>query len=278
MPKLKKFKRYLNLEISQETKQWYLGDPVRLRQVMTNLVGNAIKFTEKGYIKISCSINPDSELSFEIEDTGIGIDKEKQEKLFTHFTQADSSTTRRYGGTGLGLAISQQLVELMGGKITIDSTLNKGSIFRFSLNLPESSASDEVSPSLLVHSTFTNKEKILLVEDNKVNQKVACGSLGKMGLNVEVANDGKEALEKLSGEKFALILMDCQMPIMDGYETTKAIRSGKYSVDPDITIIAMTANAMGGDRAHCLSVGMNDYISKPISRVKLYETLSKYLS
>jgi PAS domain S-box-containing protein len=269
----------LNLEISQETKQWYLGDPVRLRQVMTNLVGNAIKFTEKGYVKISCSINSNSELSFEIEDSGIGIDKEKQEKLFTHFTQADSSTTRRYGGTGLGLAISQQLVELMGGKITIDSTLNKGSIFRFSLNLPESTNSiNALTPVTLTDSQFTDKGKILLVEDNKVNQKVACGSLGKMGLNVEIANNGKEALEKLSDETYTLILMDCQMPIMDGYETTKAIRSGKYSIDPDITIIAMTANAMGGDREHCLSVGMNDYISKPMSRANLYKTLSKYLS
>jgi PAS domain S-box-containing protein len=268
----------LQLEVSPDVKQWYLGDPVRLRQIMTNLVGNAIKFTERGFIKINCSINDKSLLIFEVQDSGIGISEEQQEKLFSNFTQADASTTRRYGGTGLGLTISKQLVELMGGVINIESKVDVGTTFRFIINIPTTEApnkTEDSNPKNNFH--FDCPEKILLVEDNRVNQKVACGSLKKMGLKVEVANNGQEALDMLVDNEYILILMDCQMPIMDGYDTTKNIRSGNYDIPIDIPIIAMTANAMEGDREFCLSVGMNDYISKPLSRDKLYDSLSQYI-
>ena len=268
----------LSLEITGKEDNNCLGDPVRLRQVLTNLVGNAIKFTDIGEVKIKCRIE-DNRLDFEVIDSGIGISKEKLTSLFDQFTQADSSTTRKYGGTGLGLAISQSLVRLMGGDISVESEVGKGSVFKFYISVEacDREREDKKLPEI-IEFRFTRKNRILLVEDNIVNQKIACKTLQKMGLEVDVANNGVEALDMIKNNTYKLVLMDCQMPIMDGYVATKKIRQGIKGVDKDITIIAMTANAMVGDRDYCLDIGMDDYVSKPISKEKVFSCLSKYVS
>lgn len=268
----------VKLEIGQNVGQNYEGDSVRLRQIMTNLVGNAIKFTEKGWVKVKCETH-DQYLQFSIEDTGIGISEEQQKKLFDQFTQADSSTTRKYGGTGLGLAISKTLIQMMGGEIKVESVAGKGTKFIFDIHLIKSDkVTSEVKQSISSDYKFKGQARVLLVEDNVVNQKIACKVLSKMGLKVDTANNGQDALEKICNEDYKLILMDCQMPIMDGYEATKKIREGHKGIDKLIPIIAMTANAMVGDKETCLDAGMDDYISKPISKDQIFNCLSKYVS
>ncbi|MEW6732383.1 MAG: PAS domain S-box protein [Acidobacteriota bacterium] len=258
------------------------GDPIRLRQILTNLVANAVKFTDRGEVIVRVKlIEQDSEvvsLYFEVTDTGIGITPEAQAQLFQPFNQVDGSTTRKYGGTGLGLAICKQLVELMSGQIGVESTYGKGSAFWFTtrltkqqrpvatiyqMPLPATASTPEVLtmpaalPQFQVH--------VLVTEDNLVNQKVAMAMLNTMGCQVSLASSGKEAIELLSQNRYDLIFMDCQMPEMDGYEATAAIRAQEAKVGGHIPIIAMTANAMKGDRERCFAAGMDDYISKPIS-------------
>jgi len=264
----------LNCYIAADLPAFLKGDPGRLRQILTNLTGNAIKFTSDGKVEISCKVNKVTEevteLYFAVSDTGIGIPKDKHEMLFEQFTQADGSTTRNYEGTGLGLAISKQLAEMMGGEIGIESSEGKGSTFWFTVSLKPSEevtsrgqASETGVP--IGNSTTSTKAdfsqtKVLLAEDNHINQQVALGVLNKLGVQTDIASNGKQALDMLNKSNYDLVFMDMQMPVMDGITATREIRSQNNS----IPIIAMTANAMPEDREQCLEAGMNDYISKPI--------------
>ena len=258
-----------------------IGDPGRLRQILLNLAGNAIKFTERGQVELTLVSRIDTDdrhwLDFTLSDTGIGMSPVTVNQLFAPFFQADASTTRRFGGTGLGLSISAQLIELMGGKIIAESSEGIGTIFRFSLHLPVAAdalgklAENAIQPAAL------HELRILLAEDNAINQKVATLMLHKLGCRVVVADNGKQVLSALAEQSFDIVLMDCQMPVMDGFAATKMIRndqSGRFN--PQITIIAMTANAMQGDREHCIAAGMNDYIPKPIAQANLLATLSRW--
>jgi signal transduction histidine kinase/CheY-like chemotaxis protein len=263
------------------------GDPVRVRQILTNLIGNAIKFTLDGFVRLSVKIiliNDDSIMArFKIEDSGIGIESTSLDSIFDRFTQADASTTRKFGGTGLGLAITKELVELMDGKIEIESYPGTGTVFYvnipFKLDhekkaLDNSAESDEKMRSI---KQLMAGKKILLAEDNVINQKVASLMLKKTHCTIEVARDGEEAVDMVANDDYDLVFMDIQMPVLSGVEATAKIRStqkgSKY-----LPIIAMTANAMKGDREKYIDAGMDDYISKPFKQENLFNVLSKWLS
>ncbi len=256
----------------------YRGDPTRIGQLLMNLINNAIKFTPKG--RISLEISPLSErqgLCFEITDTGIGIPLEAQGRMFRAFSQADASTTRRFGGTGLGLSICKHLVDLMGGEIGVRSTPDQGSTFWFTLPLERSlqlapePLEEEQRPRPL--ALDGKRIRVLLAEDNLVNQKIAIRILEKNGIHIDAVANGSEALDALRNVPYDLVLMDCQMPEMDGYQATRAIRASLTLKDPAIPIIAMTANAMKGDREKCLEAGMSDYVSKPVQVHELLEAI-----
>jgi len=261
------------------------GDPVRCRQILLNLTSNAVKFTESGSVRIEVSRPDETHLKVSVVDTGIGVAEEQLSHLFERFTQADSSITRRYGGTGLGLAISKSLVEMMGGQIGASSEPGKGSVFWFTLPLPSArslAASAESVASEASHAhvtaTLTRASRLLLVEDNAVNQKVAIHMLMKLGHQVDLAEHGRQAIERLSQQRYDLVLMDCQMPEMDGYEATRTIRDPASTVlDHHVTVIAMTANAFAEDRERCMAAGMNDFLAKPVDRQTLAATLAKWL-
>jgi CheY-like chemotaxis protein/anti-sigma regulatory factor (Ser/Thr protein kinase) len=257
-----------------------IGDPGRIRQVLINLIGNALKFTHNGHIQIRMQAERDKNgwnLLADVKDTGIGMTPELQERIFEKFTQGDTSSKRQYGGTGLGLAITRQLVRLMGGEISVNSEVNVGSTFQFNLRLGAVEAAEPVPAPAAPVSDEKQKiaGNILLVEDNLVNQKVAAAMLKKMGCTVTVVPNGARALEQIALRKFDLIFMDCQMPIMDGFEATLAIRQMVGEIR-DIPIVAMTAHALKEDRQHCLDVGMNDYLSKPVHVDELVAILKKY--
>ncbi|TYT73789.1 PAS domain S-box protein [Desulfobotulus mexicanus] len=263
------------------------GDEGRIRQILNNLVGNAIKFTDKGSVSISISKDQQDAygiiLYFTIEDTGIGIPEHKQPLLFEKFSQVDRSTTRQYGGTGLGLAISRHLVLLMNGDIGVESRPGMGSRFWFYIRLKK--ADGEEVPVNENKKSTTGKDllakihaRILLVEDNVINQKVAIGFLQNLGFSPKAVSNGLEALDALKNEPWDLVLMDIQMPLMDGLEATRCIRHPKSRVlNPAIPIIAMTAHAMQDDRERCLNAGMNDYITKPLNPEALTTALLKWL-
>jgi PAS domain S-box-containing protein len=273
------------------------GDPGRLRQILTNLVGNAIKFTDAGEVTVRVSTVEENEndilLRFSVRDTGIGIPEDKIRLLFAKFSQVDTSTTRQYGGSGLGLVISKQLAELMGGEVGVSSEEGKGSEFWFTVRLgrqaegtqAESLMADEplADTRRAVRETLNLfagcRARILLAEDNIVNQKVALAILKKLGLSfAEAVADGAEAIKALELIPYDLVLMDVQMPKMDGLEATRRIRDPESRVKSHtVPIIAMTANAMKGDREQCLKAGMNDYISKPVSPQALAEALERWL-
>jgi len=264
------------IEYSPDCTYNLYGDKLRISQVLINIISNAIKFTHSGKIEIIITQKENSIFRFDIKDTGIGLSQDQIEKLFISFTQADGSTTRKYGGTGLGLSISKQLVELMGGKIWVKSKEGKGSIFSFEIPL-EIAKEDKIQEQK--HYNINDIQTlygstILLTEDNPTNQEIIVGLLEHSGIIVDIANNGKEALEKLKEREYELILMDLQMPIMDGYETTKEIRKNNST----IPIIALTANAMYEDMQNTKKVGMNEHLNKPIDVEKLYETLLKYIS
>ena len=265
------------------TRLW--GDPSRLRQVLINLTSNAVKFTDEGHVTVRVTqkyFNTEGVgLRFEVIDTGIGISDASREHLFDPFTQADNSTSRRYGGTGLGLAICSRLIELMGGRLGLESEIGKGSTFWFELELIPSLKSPKTRKAAKTAPAAKSPEayRLLLAEDNEINQLVAISQLEAMGYRVDAVGNGLEVLKALKGGSYDAILMDCQMPQLDGYETAAKIREleGAASSKP-IPIIAVTAHAMKGDREKCLAVGMNDYISKPFKQEDLRDMLGRWLS
>ena len=254
-----------------------LGDPSRLSQVLLNLGSNAVKFTAHGEVVVAIDLVEQDDTSvrlrFEVRDTGIGMSPDEQRHLFQPFSQADASTSRRYGGSGLGLAISRQLVNLMGGELGVDSAPGRGSRFHFSLHFGLPPLPVTVTPTLQ-HEGLRGAE-ILLVEDNLFNQEVALGLLRHAGVVVSVACNGQEALDMLGRQRFDGVLMDCQMPLMDGYAATRALR--RQPQLQGLPVIAMTANAMVGDRDKAIAAGMNDYITKPIKVHEMFATLARWV-
>lgn len=277
----------LSCQIPSELPDDFVGDPTRLRQIVVNLVGNAIKFTAKGEIIVRVEIEAETSdsavLQFSVADTGIGIPLDKQRLIFEAFTQSDNSTTRQYGGTGLGLSISSQLVSLMGGNIWVESQPGRGSTFHFKVpfglqKLAErgkATVDRPLQPQL--PAGHQRHFRILLAEDNRVNQKVAVRLLEKKGHTVVVADTGKKALDAWREQAFDFILMDVQMPEMDGFEATAIIREEERSGAKRIPIIAMTAHAMVGDRERCLAAGMDDYVSKPINAPDLFAAVERVM-
>ncbi len=260
-----------------------MGDAGRIRQILINLIGNALKFTSDGDIKIRMHVEKMKDgwnLFCDVKDTGVGMSKDLQANVFVKFVQGDSSSKRKHGGAGLGLAISKQLIELMGGTISVESKEGEGTIFAFNLQLSELKMeldATEVTDTESVEKDQQQKitAQILLVEDNLVNQKVATAMLEKMGCQIYVASDGEQALHQISKHKFDIIFMDCQMPIMDGLEATRVIR-GMIGGTRDIPIIAMTAHALKEDRQRCFDAGMNGYIVKPVKQSELFDVLWKH--
>jgi two-component system sensor histidine kinase/response regulator len=283
----------LNYSIQENVHTRLVGDPSRLRQILLNLQGNAVKFTDKGEVTLAVTRISETDekisLRFSVRDTGLGMPEDVQKNLFQSFTQADASTTRKFGGTGLGLAICRKLVELMGGSIGFSSALGKGSTFWFTLQLAKQKASvlpvsGATTALKYLNSVYAalppvapNSTRIILAEDNKINQLVGVKQLKKLGYdNVHIVGTGVEAVEAWRQDNVGIILMDCQMPEMDGYEATRKIRDLEVAQDlPPAWIIAMTAHAMQGDREICLAAGMNDYISKPVSEKELKASLEK---
>jgi CheY-like chemotaxis protein/anti-sigma regulatory factor (Ser/Thr protein kinase) len=262
-----------------------IGDPTRLRQVIVNLVSNALKFTRQGEVKVSVEVldsNTDSvDVKVTVSDTGIGIPQSALDTLFNAFTQADGSTTRKYGGTGLGLAIVSQLVDMMDGSLGVESEEGVGSSFWFTANYPRTDETCERSDVATKQNRVVQlNARVLLVEDNPINQMVAQKMLEKVGLKAVLANNGVEALKALQEQSFDLVLMDCQMPEMDGFDATREIRNLDIRTlyDQHLPVIAMTANVMSGDRERCLEVGMDDYIGKPVQRDHLEAVLRKWLA
>lgn len=268
------------------------GDAGRLRQVLTNLIGNAIKFTEVGKVSVQVTqetkTDVDAILHFTIKDTGIGLSEPDEARLFQPFTQADGSTTRKYGGTGLGLAISKQLVELMDGEIGFTSELGRGSSFWFTVPVKSQlngsdAAALRPSSKAVMHLTLVEAQtkadlRILLVEDYVINQDVATRQLEKLGYQADVVDDGLAALKALQVDRYDIVLMDCQMPRLDGYDASAEIRRREAAITGGrhIPIVAMTANAMMGDREKCIAAGMDDYITKPIRADDLQRVLDQW--
>jgi PAS domain S-box-containing protein len=267
-----------HVKISESIPKFLSGDSLRLGQVLTNLTSNAVKFTHQGDICINADMVSESDthatLEFSVSDTGIGMSQEHIHQLFQPFHQADASITRKYGGTGLGLAITGRLVEMMGGKIQVISQPEKGTTFTFSVCFEKSEEKSilkmKTVPISQVNSLLSGIH-ILLVEDNEINRQIARELLEQVGIRITEAVNGKESLKIVTQKTFDAVLMDLQMPVMDGITATKLIR--KNNAFSDLPIIAMTANAMAGDREMCISAGMNDYVSKPINPSKLYEVL-----
>jgi signal transduction histidine kinase/CheY-like chemotaxis protein/HPt (histidine-containing phosphotransfer) domain-containing protein len=279
----------LRFEADRGPQPTLMGDPLRVRQIVANLLSNAIKFTDHGKVLVKLELTPSVDNHVNaillVTDTGPGIPSDKLATIFEKFTQADGSITRKYGGTGLGLAITRRLVEIHGGEVNVESQLGKGSTFRVSLPC-------EIAPAPLSNAQPAQKEirgetlrpsptaRLLLVEDNLVNQKVVLAILRKKGYHIDVANDGSEALAKLAASTheapYDLVLMDVQMPVLDGLEATRLIRmEARWDHLP---IVAMTAHAMNGDRERCLQSGMNAYISKPVQPAHLIATIERQLA
>lgn len=264
-----------SLKVSEEVPMVITGDPLRLKQVLINLLNNAIKFTEKGFVRLNVKlegiVNNNYKLRFEIEDSGIGISKENQNKLFKTFSQADSSTTRKFGGTGLGLAICKRLTQMMKGEIGVESELNKGSLFWFTGVFAPVVAGKRPFNANTVIISGERPLRILLAEDNEINAKVSMLCIKKLGHQVSLAKNGIEAVELFRNNSFDIVLMDIQMPGLDGVEATEEIRKLEQQSETEyrIPIIAMTANKFAEDVKKFLSAGMNDHIGKPFKPLEL---------
>jgi len=274
----------LRIALKPDADGSWIGDPVRVNQILTNLVGNALKFTHEGSITLRCSVEKKTKklvhLRFEVEDTGIGIPPDKLSSIFESFTQADTSITRKYGGTGLGLTIASQLVAAQHGKITVSSETGKGSTFSVVLPFPPAGTKQRTSRAPVNDTQLDNLLSfqplhVLLVEDNEINRLYAGSLLKRWSCKVEMAGNGKEALEKLDNQPFDVILMDVQMPVMDGYEATRRIRTRKDS-SHNIPIIALTANASVRDVDKCLEAGMDECLSKPFTPDQLFNRLRHF--
>jgi PAS domain S-box-containing protein len=264
-----------------------VGDPVRLKQILINVIGNAVKFTEAGSVALDISVEQGEDqpqtLHLRVVDTGIGIPPDKVTAIFEPFRQVDGSMTRRFGGTGLGLAIASTLAELMGGGIKVDSAPGRGSTFDITIPAvaapasvrTESAVSAEIATAARRAAAPARLARILVAEDNIVNQRVAAALLTKRGHSVTVVNNGREAVDALKREGFDLVLMDVQMPEMDGFEATAAIREMERDTGRRVRIVAMTAHAMSGDRERCLAAGMDGYLSKPIDQRSLFDVIEK---
>ncbi len=255
-----------------------ISDPVRLQQILTNLIGNALKFTEAGRVSLEVSTAAPDLLVLEITDTGIGIAPEQQTRIFTPFSQGDASTTRRFGGTGLGLSITRRLCELMGGSLTFTSETGRGS--RFTATVRAAPATPPAAPSPTLPDTAENvptrrRLRVLVFEDNRVNQKVIGAFLAKLGHQVDFAADGEKGLAILAHQKFDVLLMDLEMPVMDGYEAVRRIRAAETPGAPRAYIVALTAHALKGERERCLALGMDDFLTKPVHLGALTETLAR---
>lgn len=272
----------LKYNMAENCKKNYIGDPNRIQQILNNLISNAIKFTEFGYVelKIDCEndIDNKNKLIFEVKDTGIGISEIDISKLFESFSQVDGSITRRFGGTGLGLAISKQLVEMMDGNIIVESKENSGSLFKFTIKLLNSDVKVVDSSTDLFIPKANKKLKVLLVEDDRINQMLTLNLVEKQGHQIVLANNGLEAVEKYKHEYFDIVLMDIQMPEMDGVQATSEIRKLEAKLGMRTPIIAVTAHAIQGDRERFINSGLDDYISKPIDIGKFYDLINKYTS
>lgn len=269
----------LSSDIDVNISDILIGDPTRTNQIIINLLNNAIKFTTKGCVKLNCKLvgkSPTTNtIKFEVIDTGIGIDPEKLSKIFESFSQEDDSTTRKFGGTGLGLTISKQLVEIFNGELKVKSKKGKGTTFYFTIDFPIGSSKDWIKDDVDVTDWgLLEHKKILLVEDNKINQFLAAIILKKWKMEVEIAENGLIAIEKLKNQNYDVVLMDLQMPEMGGVEATKIIRN---ELKLEIPIIALTASALKGVDAECLDAGMNDYISKPFDQSVLYNKILKLI-
>jgi len=301
----------LRCHIAPDVPQAMRGDSLRLRQVLFNLIGNALKFTDRGEVAVAVTRlleqdvpanGADCTVLVAVRDTGIGISSETQSRLFKAFSQGDGSTSRRFGGTGLGLAISKRLIELMGGEIRIDSRPGAGSTFSFTVKLTPCpprrtaeyrSAAGKIATGAEAHREEStagslameddSKPLLLLVEDNRVNQEVAKAMLRRLGYGVDIADDGRSGVEAALSGRYALVLMDCQMPEMDGFQATAAIRAREIEIatrgspTPRLPIVALTANALKGDRERCLEAGMDDYLAKPFRKDDLARTLATWL-
>ena len=274
----------LSMTVATEFTPLIKGDPGRMRQIFMNLIGNAIKFTQKGSIEvIATQVSEDANnvvLRFDIKDTGIGISKDVVQNLFQEFVQADVSTTRRYGGTGLGLSICKHLVEKMSGQMGVESEPGKGSNFWFTVRVLRGQAENTQSENMSPMEDLPVREKpwrILVGEDNQINQIIIAKMLEHLGLRADIAGNGKEVIDSLQARPYDLILMDCHMPEMDGYEATAFIRESQTIANHKIPIIAMTANAMKEDREKTLASGMDDFLSKPLDKRKVHTMLLKWL-
>jgi signal transduction histidine kinase/CheY-like chemotaxis protein len=273
--------------IDPKVPEMAIGDGVRLGQILSNLISNAIKFTTKGEVVIETSLVQDTPtqvvLKFSVTDNGIGIPADRKDRLFKSFSQVDASTTRKYGGTGLGLAICKRLVEMMGGEINVESELGVGSTFWFTIPMGKAKKAEvsDVKPAVLNNRKSTRGAHLLLAEDNEINQMVASEILRKAGYTHDAVESGSAAIEAVISKHYDLVLMDCQMPGMDGYEATAVIRqreAGDLISQRHIPIIALTAHAMKGDRELCIAAGMDAYVSKPIVPQELLGIIEKYLS
>jgi CheY-like chemotaxis protein len=273
------------LEIADSVPEQTRGDGRRLRQILLNLVSNAVKFTSEGKVTVRATMRrsrgSDAVLRVEVSDTGIGIEPSIMDQVFEPFTQADASTTRHYGGSGLGLAISRELAELLGGTIGADSKPGVGSTFWLELPLSAPAATDDqlLAPTptgLAERALWSTPPLVLVAEDNVVNQIVAARTLERCGCHADVVADGREALEALAARHYDAVLMDCQMPVMDGYEATTDLRRREGDAE-HTPVIAMTAHAMNGAVEKCMAAGMDDYIAKPMRRAQLIDILRAWI-
>jgi signal transduction histidine kinase/ActR/RegA family two-component response regulator len=277
----------LSVDVDETLPAWFVGDPTRLKQILLNLVSNAVKFTDEGAVMVRVARERSSDagramLRFSVSDTGIGIPPDAQENLFQTFVQADASMTRKYGGSGLGLAICKRLAEMMGGQIGVESKPGAGSTFWFTADLCIGDNTETIPLAKVSHllsrpaaPPVRCRGRVLVAEDNPINQKVIGHLLSHLGYTAEIAADGAKALDLLHKHPYDIILMDCQMPVMDGYEATTAIRSSGRDWAA-IPILAVTANALAGEREKCLGVGMNDYMAKPINKEKLAAMIERW--
>jgi CheY-like chemotaxis protein len=280
-------------EVGDEVPAEVTGDTGRLHQVLVNLLGNAVKFSSHGNVHVGVTLETPTpteaatsdrrQLLFTVRDNGIGIPPEKHQVIFDAFTQADASTTRRYGGTGLGLAISASLVRMMGGRIWVESTPNAGSTFSFTVRVGVSPERAErrdgkvpdVTPAPVARRPARTALRLLLAEDNEVNQRIGVAMLRRLGDAVLVVENGRDAVEAVRTGDFDAVLMDVQMPEMSGFDATQAIRAGERDTGRHVHIVALTAHAMTGDRARCLEAGMDDYLTKPLTMAALSEVLDR---